>query len=215
MIYWTIFVGSLLMGFSGAIMPGPLLTVTINESLRRGAKAGPQLVVGHALLELTLVGLILGGLGTVITLPPVKGCIGVVGGVFLLWMAYGILRDAANNKTSLDLVGNAGRGNLNPFIAGITTSAANPYWSIWWASVGAGSLLLAGVYGFAGLVVFYFGHILADFTWYSVVSLAVAGGKRLFTARIYRLILAVCGVFLLGLAGYFIHSGLNFFYQAM
>jgi len=44
----VIFMTSLVMGFSGAIMPGPLLTVTINESLRRGARVGPQIVTGHA-----------------------------------------------------------------------------------------------------------------------------------------------------------------------
>ena len=92
------------MGFSGAIMPGPLLTVTINESLRRGASVGPQIATGHALLELVLVVAIFFGLGTVINGESVKGAIGVIGGLFLFWMAYGILKEAFSSII-LDLRG--------------------------------------------------------------------------------------------------------------
>lgn len=210
MIYWTIFIGSLLMGFSGAMMPGPLLTVTINQSLRKGIKAGPQLIFGHAILELSLVTVILVGLGKFITLPIVKGIIGLGGGIFLLWMGYGILREVLRNNSGLELTWESEQKQMNPVLAGITTSAANPYWSIWWATVGAGSLLLAGNYGLWGFVAFYAGHILADFSWYSLVSVAVVGGKKLFTPTVYRGVLLVCGVFLLGLAVYFVYSGIGF-----
>ena len=42
---------SFVIAFSGAIMPGPLLTITIGESVKRGARAGPLIIVGHAILE--------------------------------------------------------------------------------------------------------------------------------------------------------------------
>ena len=51
-----IFGGSFLVALTGAMMPGPVLTVTISESSRRGAWAGPLLMIGHALLELALIG---------------------------------------------------------------------------------------------------------------------------------------------------------------
>jgi len=209
MALWTIFVTSLIMGFSGAILPGPLLTVTINESLRRGAKAGPLIVSGHALLELALVSAVVLGLGSVIAQPAVKGTIGIVGGLFLLWMAYGILREALGNA-ALSLKGQEGVKRLDPVVAGIIVSASNPYWSIWWATAGASSLMLAATNGLAGAASFYLGHILSDFLWYTLVAAAVAGGKKLFTPVVYRLVLGVCGFFLLGLAGYFVYAGLSF-----
>lgn len=191
-------------------MPGPLLTVTINESLRQGAWTGPKLVLGHALLELLLVLLIFLGLGPTFTLPMVKAVIGLVGGGFLLWMGYGIVRESLAKDLSLNLKGKEGTRRINPILAGVTVSASNPYWSIWWATAGASSLMLAAANGFVGAVSFYSGHILSDFIWYSLVSTAVAKGKNLFTPLIYRLSLGVCGFFLLGLSVYFMVSGFKF-----
>lgn len=210
MVLWTIFLASLVMGFSGAIMPGPLLTVTINESLRQGAKAGPQIATGHALLELILVIAIFFGLGTFITLASVKGTIGVIGGLFLFWMAYGILREASSS-INLELLAQDTDKHMLPWVAGATVSASNPYWFVWWATAGAGSLMLASNYGLAGAGSFYLGHISSDYIWYSLVSAAVARGRSLFTPMVYRVILGVCGLFLVGMASYFIYSGIGFY----
>ncbi|GAB6152108.1 LysE family transporter [Desulfosporosinus burensis] len=205
----AIFMTSMLMGFSGAIVPGPLLTVTINESLRRGAKAGPQIASGHALVELALVVAIFYGLGTYISWPVVKGTIGIVGGLFLFWMAYGILKESFNSAV-LDFSGETTAKGLRPWVSGITVTASNPYWFLWWATAGAGSLMLAANYGIIGAVCFYLGHILADYIWFTFVAFTVARGKKLFTPLVYRFVLGVCGFFLVGLAGYFVYSGAGF-----
>lgn len=206
----SIFAASLLMGFSGAIMPGPVLTVTINESLRRGFKAGPLIMVGHALLELSLVLLLLLGFGTVLNIPLVQGLIGLIGGAFLIWMAYGMLKEAREKDLNLSLTASSSEKTLHPVLLGVTTSASNPYWFLWWATVGMGSLMLAGKNGIGGSVSFYLGHIASDFIWFSFVSGAVATGRRLLTSRVYRTILWVCGLFLIGIAIYFIYSGIRF-----
>jgi hypothetical protein len=58
---------------------------------------------------------------------------------------------------------------------------------------------------------FYLGHILADFAWYSMVSGAVAQGRRFLSDGLYRGFLVGCGVFLVGFAGYFGLQGMKFF----
>jgi len=58
-----IFTTALLVGFSGAVMPGPLTAVTIEHALRRGYPAAPLVTLGHALLEVVMVILLLVGLG--------------------------------------------------------------------------------------------------------------------------------------------------------
>ncbi len=53
---------SFMLALSGVLMPGPLLTIAIGESLRRGFVTGPLLILGHGLLELALILTIVDGL---------------------------------------------------------------------------------------------------------------------------------------------------------
>ena len=89
-------------------------------------------------------------------------------------------------------------------------SAANPYWLIWWLTIGLGYVMFSMKFGVLGVALFFTGHILADFAWYTLVSGAVAQGRRFISDRLYRNFLAACGVFLFGFGGYFGIQGVNF-----
>ena len=60
-----IFVKSLLVGYSGAVMPGSLLTYVINQSLKKGTKTGYLAIAGHVMLETLLMVLIFLGLNKI------------------------------------------------------------------------------------------------------------------------------------------------------
>lgn len=206
----TIFTTALLVGFSGAMMPGPMLTVTINESFRRGAMAGPLVVLGHGILEAAMVLALLVGLGRFLGQPRVLGTIGVIGGVALAWMGYGMTRASFQATLRLSLEMGGGGTPFGPVVAGVVSSISNPYWTLWWVTVGMGYLAFALRRGHSGVVAFYTGHIMADFVWYSLVALAVAGGQHVFPDSVYKGVLAAAGVFLLALAVYFVYSGVQF-----
>jgi len=199
-----IFSTALLVALSGAMMPGPLLTVTISETAKRGQIAALLLIVGHSILELVLVVGFTFGLYTVLQNPVIIRAIGILGGGFLLWMGYGIVSDAYRGRVSLDLTSREGRLDIGPVAQGIVTSISNPYWTLWWVTIGAGFVLSSLKYGLPGLTSFYFGHILGDFLWYAMVAYIVATGKRFLTDRVYRGILIFCGLFLILLAVTFI-----------
>ncbi len=224
---YAIFTTSLIVGFSGAIMPGPLLTVTIGESARRGFMAGPLIVAGHAILELALILALAGGLSALLTAGRVSHIIAVLGGTFLLYMGAGMTRDALAGKISLKTAGQPGEDGkagesscslanggriapkrMHPVLAGILVSISNPYWSLWWATIGLGYITFSLQRGAPGLASFFTGHILADLAWYSLIAAVVAGGRKFLSDRIYSGIIAACGVFLLGLGGYFLHYGI-------
>ena len=204
-----LFITSWIVGFSGAMMPGPLLTVMVSETARRGARAGPLLMVGHALLELILVLALVLGLKGFLDNRYFIITVSIVGGGFLIWMGYGMLRDVPKGNISLEVSAESGKRRLGPIMTGGLVSISNPYWIIWWATIGLGYITSAWEYGIAGLAFFFTGHILADFVWYGAVAVAIARGKKVMSDRMYRGIIAVCGLFLVGLATTFIWSGIE------
>jgi len=138
------------------------------------------------------------------------GAIGVVGGVFLLWLGFGMCRDVIKGRISLELTKGGKKSSLGPILAGIITSISNPYWSLWWATVGLAYVLIAMKLGKIGLAFFFTGHILSDLVWYSLVAIALSLGRKLFSDKIYRGLVVICGMFLIGLGIYFAYSGVSF-----
>jgi threonine/homoserine/homoserine lactone efflux protein len=201
-----ILVGSFTLALSGALMPGPLFTLTISESARRGFKAGPLLMLGHSLLELVLVVAIILGLGSYLTLSPVLGTIALAGGCLLVYFGIDMVRTAGNLSLSSSMTEEGSSGNRNPVLMGILTSLSNPYWTFWWATIGLGYLVAAMKFGYLGVAVFFLGHIAADFAWYSLVSFGVSRGKSLLSDRSYRLLIRACGLFLLCFGGCVLYS---------
>lgn len=205
-IFLTIFASSFVIAFSGALMPGPLLTAAISESSQRGFIVGPLMIAGHAVLELVLVIALLTGLAPFLQLPVVFVATALSGAIILFWMAWGMIR----SLPSLHLFWDADqKQRRNPVLSGILMSVVNPYWTIWWATIGLGYILYSRQFGLAGVAFFFTGHILADLAWYSLVTAAVAGGRRFLTDRLYRGLIAVCAAFLVAFAGYFAYAGLT------
>ena len=207
-LFWSSFVVAL----SGALMPGPVLTATISEVMKRGFKAGPLIVAGHAILEICLLVAVVAGLGPWITRNTTMGVVGIGGGGLLVLM--GIQMAATARKTADDAMtakadpASAIRG---PVLTGILTSLSNPYWALWWATIGLNFAALALKSGVAGLTSFYAGHILADLAWYSIIAAAVASGRKICPRPVYVTLIAVCGVVLVGLGVYFFLGGLKRF----
>jgi threonine/homoserine/homoserine lactone efflux protein len=204
-ILLTIFVSSFVIALSGAMMPGTLLTVTISESSRRGFLAGPLLILGHSILEFMLLIALLLGLAPFFEKEGFFIVISLVGGGILLWMAVGMFRALPSLSISFE-ARQRNQGNL--VLTGALMSAANPYWIIWWATIGIGYVLHSRQYGLWGLVFFFTGHILADFAWYAVVSAAVGKGRKFFSDRIYRGIIGACATVLVVFACLFIYKAI-------
>lgn len=98
---------------------------------------------------------------------------------------------------------------MHPVLAGALLSLSNPTWILWWATVGLTFAGQAMAHGAVGLGAFYTGHIASDLVWYSLVSAAVAGGRRVAPPGVWRAALVVCGVALCGLGVLFAFGGLR------
>jgi threonine/homoserine/homoserine lactone efflux protein len=137
-----LFTTAFLVGLTGAMMPGPLLTVTISETARKGFRATPFLLLGHVLLELLLVLALLLGLSSLLSHSLFLMMIGLAGGTVLIWLGSRIIKDAAHLQ--LDLTPVEARTTLwGPVLTGAVVSLSNPYWLLWWATIGVSYSLLA------------------------------------------------------------------------
>jgi threonine/homoserine/homoserine lactone efflux protein len=196
--YVALFFLSLWVAFSGAAMPGPLLTGCINQTIRRGFWAAPLMIVGHSLLEMALIAGLILALQAVIAQPVAKGMIALAGGTLMLYLGRGMIGSVRTLRLDLDPRKSSRRLN-SPIWQGILLSLANPYWTIWWATFGLwmiGQAMSRGLLFAVSLPVFYVGHILGDFIWYGFIALMVVKGRRFLTDKAYRGIILGCGIFL-------------------
>ena len=196
-ILQTFFLG-LVIGLTGALAPGPTLVATINASIAGDWKIGPKVTLGHMIAESVLFFLIVIGLATLAL--PYTSAIALIGGIALI--AFGALTIAGSRGASLGgpVTGTA----ANPYIAGLVTSAANPYFWIWWLTIGS-AMVIAGLAG--GIVlagVFMIGHWCADLGWFTLVSTGVSRGRTILSDMSYRRIMGVCGVFLILFGAYYL-----------
>jgi threonine/homoserine/homoserine lactone efflux protein len=205
----ALFLNSFVIGFSGAMMPGPLLAVDIAETPKHGWRTGPVITIGHAIAEIGVVVVLAFGVAAMASHPAVARTIGVVGGLALLLMGGMMAYDTLRQRISYDVAVAGKPAGYRLAGKGITASISNPYWFVWWVTVGLALLVQAQEFGWIGPVVFYFGHILSDFVWYTVVSILLWKGRKLFMGTGLKVLLLGCAAFLMYLGGKFIFDGLT------
>lgn len=203
----ALFFSSFWVGFSGALMPGPLLTVDIAESTRKGFWAGPILTGGHAVAELVVVIALAVGLSALLASETALKIIGILGGMALILMGGAMMYDIVRRKISFD-PDRPGSSSGLLVGKGITASLSNPYWFVWWATVGSAFLSKSLAHGPAGPVVFYIGHIMSDLVWYTFVSFMISIGKKLLAGKPYYILISLCALFLLYIGVKFIVDAL-------
>jgi len=205
--YFFIFLSSFTVALTGAMMPGPLLTAAISDSLKKGFVAGPLLIVGHGILELTLLVALLWGLSPLFTQKWFFVTVSLAGGFILFLMAWFIFQSLPH----LSVGGGRGEKAVSPNLVakGIVISLSNPYFLIWWATIGMGYIVQSQTYGFLGISLFFLGHILADALWYCSVTFAMARGRNFMTPKLYRMIMGTAACFLVGFGTYFMYAGME------
>jgi threonine/homoserine/homoserine lactone efflux protein len=198
-----------LVGLSATIPPGTIFTMTITESIRKGFKAGFMVILGHAIVEVGVVLMLILGLGLILASEMVRLSIGVLGGCVLLWMGFDTVRGAFRRGINLSDEAFLLKNSYNPIIRGFIACISNPYFIIWWASVG-GTFILNGYeyFGWMSSLVFLIIHWASDFPWFCFIALSVSRGRRFLSKKIYLIIIGICGVSLSILGLIYLKDGL-------
>jgi threonine/homoserine/homoserine lactone efflux protein len=198
------FVLGFLIGLTGALAPGPTLIATINATLRGGWTMGPRVTLGHMAVEILMVILVVAGLSVLIG--GYSWLIAIIGGTALV--IFGILTIVESRHVRIDpsvsTASPAESTTPRPFVSGVVTSISNPYFWLWWLTVGSSLLIGAYAGGVLSAVSFILGHWGADLSWFTLISVSIHKGRFILGEREYRWTLAVCGVFLVLFGGYYL-----------
>ena len=189
---------AVVVSLSGALAPGPI-TAAVLAAGTRSRHAGALTALGHAVIEFPLMVLIVAGLGAVFSQPSVRLGIGGVGGLFLALMGIQLMLTARTATATA-----AAGGARGPFLTGVVLTAANPYFLIWWATVGLALATRAVQFGIVGFVLFGIVHWLCDLVWLEALSLASHKGTELLGGRLQQFVLFGCGLMLVFFGGGFL-----------
>lgn len=183
---------------TGVMGPGPITAATLAAGARH-RHAGLTMAVGHGIVELPLLLLIVAGLGRFFQIEGVKIAIGLVGGGFLIVLGLQMLRDV--RKPAAQAAPVTGRSTL---VTGILLTAGNPYFLLWWATVGLALATQASQLGLLAFALFGVVHWCCDLVWLEILSQTSYRGARVFSEKSQRIVLGVCGVALLFFAAKFL-----------
>lgn len=187
---------------SGVMAPGPITAATLVAG-SRSRHAGLLVALGHAVVEFPLIGLLVMGMGQFLGSSGARAGISLAGGAVLALMGVQLLlslRHAAAGRTA--------SAERRPVMIGIILTATNPYFHVWWLTVGLGLALQAAEFGITTLALFAVVHWLCDVVWLEVLSSVGFKGAEVFGERATRVVTAVCGTVLLGFGAKFLYDGL-------
>jgi threonine/homoserine/homoserine lactone efflux protein len=181
---------------SGVMLPGPLTAATIAKGYNH-KNSGFLIGLGHVAVELPIILLIYFGFGRFIGSPEVKMIVGMLGGVLLIVMGAMIFRTLGKNLVSaVDLP-------YSPLVTGIVMTGANPYFFLWWATIGVSLIAGAVTFGIVGIILFLLVHWLCDVGWEQFISVTVFKTKHLWTLNVQKIVFGICAAVLVGFGLWF------------
>lgn len=192
---------------SGAMQPGPV-TATAIAMGARNRYAGIFIAIGHGIVEFPLIVVIILGMGKYFEIPKVKIVIGLAGGVFLLLMA---IQSLLSLKAKLDNQSKVIKDK--PITAGIILSAGNPYFLIWWATVGLALATQAKEWGIWAFAIFALAHWSVDLIWLQLLTWFSNKGSVLLGPKGMRIVLMICAAALFFFGLFFIYNALMIWFK--
>ena len=196
----------IILSASGALAPGPLLFVTITQGIKSGTKSGITFSIAHSIIEFILVMISALGLLSVANEPTVRLVVGTAGGAALIVFGAMQIRGSLHEPN----ITNSGRAaSRNLFLIGLALTGLNPYFIVWWLTIGANLILLSLEFaGLGGVIFMYACHVWVDYAWLTLISGFAKKGDKILRFKWYRVLITVFGAIL-------IYFGLSFLIVAL
>ncbi|MEM3063904.1 MAG: LysE family transporter [Candidatus Nitrosotenuis sp.] len=179
--FFGFFVAVIVISASGVMSPGPLFAATVSSALRHGGRSGLYVAAGHTVIELPLIILLGLGVFSLEALPQFRGTISILGALSIF--AFAGLQIYSTMKTR-----DIKESKYSAFTTGMLLTGLNPFFLIWWFTIGIKLIFDALVlWAFWGILIMFVLHIWMDYAWLFFVSSLSAKGKRFLSDKRYRM----------------------------
>ncbi len=199
-------IGLIVISLSGVMAPGPMFAVTLTRSYK-SPWSGVLVSLGHAVVEVPLILLIYFGFAAFFQNHIVQIVLSIAGGGMIIWMGIGLFRSRSQAVTEGKEI------STNTVVAGMITTGLNPFFLLWWATVGGMLIMNFSQFGTPGLIVFTAAHLSCDLIWLSFVSVLVYKTHGLWGKRFQEWVFIGCSLLLLGFGGWYLISGISLLFK--
>jgi threonine/homoserine/homoserine lactone efflux protein len=189
---------------SGVMSPGPLFAANITYGLREGVKSGIKIAIGHSIVELPLVILLGIGVFSLEIFPEFRTIISIFGAITLFVFAGIQIKTILEKNKNISL-----KPKQGPIVTGIVLSALNPFFIVWWLTIGFKLISDAMlIWAFAGILIVFVFHIWMDFAWLGITAFLASKSRKIISNRNYKIMILVLSLTL-------IYFGITFLMDAI
>ncbi len=174
-------------------IPGAVTAEALRRGIGRGYRPALWVQLGSLIGDLVWAVIALVGLAVLFESVPVRLGLGLIGCLFMLYLAVRALVDAKRGGMPEGVEG-VERGD---FMTGVVLSTSNPFQLAFWLGIGATTIASIAPHPTAEhYLAFMLGFTIAGFLWCPFFAYVVSVGRRFITERTFRIIQLVCGIFL-------------------
>jgi len=199
----SLFTSGLVLGLSAGLSPGPLMTLVITETFKRGIPAGVRIAAAPLITDPPIIAgsvLLLAALAQAMLL---VGAIAILGGFYILWLGYENIRF---NGAFVD----TGASTAPQLRKGVIANLLNPNPYVFWLGVGGPLILKTTHNGWSDAALFlflFYGCLVGSKL---IVALAVGRSRQFLQSKTYIRIIRSLGIVLVAFAGLFFKEGLGY-----
>lgn len=190
------------LGAYAGFSPGPLLALLVSQTIKHGPKEGIKVAFVPMITDFPLLLASTFLLIRVSNHKWILGVLSILGGVFLVYLAYAMIKTRGVQV-------NVDKEVPNSFLKGAFVNVLNPHPYVFWMTVGAPTILKGLAESFIAPAVFL-GSFFGCFVGSKVLLAMVVGKSRSFlTGRPYLYVMRVLGMALLVFAFVLFREGLH------
>ncbi|MFC1840180.1 LysE family translocator [Thermodesulfobacteriota bacterium] len=199
----TFIISGFLLGLSGLI-PGPLFTLVVSETLKHGIKEGVKVSASPLITDLPIILITILIFSRLSGIDHLLGAIAFIGSAFLIYLAFESLSFKGDGTGSDNRKSRSMR-------KGIIANFLNPSPYIFWFSIGAPTVVKAYKKGILHASLFVIIFYLTLVGSKVIIALITGKSKNFLSSSYYIYLIRFLGVVLLGFAVFFLKSGLQYF----